>query len=99
MRALAIPLILLLATAPAAGLSLSKPGLTMKLLQAPCQLEPVLAHVQVQFRARFQLAEVVLNGKALPACWLDGGETVYMQFDDGSGGPLPKKVFRQITEI
>jgi hypothetical protein len=95
MRRFALSLILLFAAAPlAAELAIKKPGLDLRLQDAPCTDPKVLAHLPEQWKTKFRRASLTLDGSRLGACWIDEGEGVALVIEDGSGGRLPKSTFR-----
>jgi hypothetical protein len=99
MRALALILLLFVAPAFAGDLVVNVPGLSMKLQSGACADAVVLRHLDPQYWPRFKAGETVLDGKPLRLCWIDEGEAVYVKFEDGSGGRLPKQAFKEQTGV
>lgn len=63
----------------------------------PCP-QVIAALVPSQYRSRMRAAVGKIGDKVYQACWLEGPETVLLQWEDGDVSEIPKHVFRKLKE-
>ncbi|HMA08342.1 MAG TPA: hypothetical protein VKP68_10785 [Ramlibacter sp.] len=62
---------------------------TIRLADAPCTSEQVLARLQPAIQAEFKAALAVVEGRTFEACWRPAGEVVHLLYEDGDQGVVP----------
>lgn len=82
-----------------ADLTISKPGLDMRLQETPCADLPTLAHIPPGLHERALHADIVLDGKRAGGCWFDDGARALVVMNDGSGGSFDKRLFKSPTSL
>lgn len=100
MRAYALALILLLASAPALADSEARQGKDwVRIFDAPCVSAETLGRIPPQAREQFHKAQGVVRGEKFFGCWQWIGDFAYILWDDGDEGAVPKSDFKPVLEI
>lgn len=67
---------------------------SLRLAQAPCSNEKVLALIREEHRDKFKAAVANVAGQRYAACWADPGEGAYVViYEDGDLGVVPITAF------
>lgn len=62
---------------------------TVRLADAPCTSEQVLARIEPALRPKFRAAMAVVEGHSFEACWLSAGDVAHLLYEDGDQGIVP----------
>ncbi|RYG14480.1 MAG: hypothetical protein EON92_02000 [Burkholderiales bacterium] len=72
---------------------------TIRLTEAPCTSESVLAHVPEEVRSDFMTANVTLKGERYTACWRITPVAAHLVYEDGDQGLVPVSILETTVEI
>lgn len=62
---------------------------SVRLGDAPCTSELVLARLQPQAHAEYKAASAVVDGQNFVACWRVVGNSAHLLYEDGDQGIIP----------
>jgi hypothetical protein len=62
---------------------------SVRLANAPCTSELVLARLRPELRPRFKAALAEVEGQTFQACWHAAGNVVHLLYEDGDQGIVP----------
>ena len=66
----------------------------LRLMRTPCTNAGVLEQIKEEWHEKFQAAEVSVNGKNIPGCWILNAEgAVFILFEDGQSISMPTSAF------
>ncbi len=71
----------------------------IRIADKPCVNKTVLENLKPEYHAQFRKAEIRTAGKPTNGCWTVDENGVYLMFEDGNQGYVPKEIFKPVETI
>lgn len=71
----------------------------IRIAATPCVNKTVLENLKPEYHAQFRKAEMRTAGKPTNGCWTVDDQGVYLMFEDGNQGYVPREIFKPVETI
>ncbi len=71
----------------------------IRIADKPCVNKTVLDNLKPEYHAQFRKAEIRTAGKPVNGCWTVDDNGVYLMFEDGNQGYVPREIFKPVETI
>ena len=71
----------------------------IRIAATSCVNKTVLENLKPEYHAQFRKAEMRTAGKPVNGCWTIDDQGVYLMFEDGNQGYVPREIFKPVETL